>query len=306
MFNYYSYAKIKENERQDKEKEIKEKRQQEIKQNLLESKNLVGNYYTRLKDFTFKMALEPKPIKSYVSPIASTREQLLSEQDSKIIGNRGMVFKSFITEKQRVAEYLKLRKTIYNEHRLDVNRLDEAFIQGYKKFVDKTNSDIRKNIQPFMRFKPRNDLERLFEAINNNTYGKMTKEALENIIFEKMKKEELARISNQKEEDIEFEDLDFQENFYQLSDIKKHKDKLKWMKMKKEEKANELNDTLNTTLLNNSTMTVANKKSGNIKKKSKPFNKSEARLFLNEYNEKFHFKSMTKYSMFYGKLVKYT
>jgi len=249
------------------------------------------------------MAAEPAPITNYTSPIASTRQTLLNEEDGKIRGKRGFVFKSFITEKERLAEYLKLRETIYNENKLDVNRIDDKFITNYKKYTNKTDEEKKLNVQPFMRYKPRNDLERIFEAINSNGYGKITRETIENIIFEKMKQEEIKKIMNEQEKDIDFEDVAYEENICQLTDIKKHKDKLKWMKQKQLEDGN---DSLNQTLgldgiASNFGQTGYNKKDESIDSKKKNLlNKAEARLYLNEYNKKFHFKSMTKYSMFYN------
>jgi hypothetical protein len=48
------------------------------------------------------MAHAPIQIHEFISPIESTRKQLIDEENEKIKGRRGIILKGFKTEKQRI------------------------------------------------------------------------------------------------------------------------------------------------------------------------------------------------------------
>jgi hypothetical protein len=48
------------------------------------------------------MANKPIKVKTYHSPIESTRKELMDEENDKIQGRRGFILKGFKTEKQRI------------------------------------------------------------------------------------------------------------------------------------------------------------------------------------------------------------
>jgi len=48
------------------------------------------------------MAHAPIQINEFISPIESTRKQLIDEENEKIMGRRGIILKGFKTEKQRI------------------------------------------------------------------------------------------------------------------------------------------------------------------------------------------------------------
>ena len=50
------------------------------------------------------MATSKNPIiiKDYLSPIESTRKELMQEEVSKIKGSAGFIFKGFLTDKERI------------------------------------------------------------------------------------------------------------------------------------------------------------------------------------------------------------
>jgi len=50
------------------------------------------------------MVHSPIQIQQFVSPVESTRKQLIEEENDKIKGGRGFVFKGFKTEKQRIVK----------------------------------------------------------------------------------------------------------------------------------------------------------------------------------------------------------
>lgn len=54
------------------------------------------------------MVHTPIQINQFISPIESTRKQLIEEENQKIKGRRGFTFKGFKTEKQRIVNFLIL------------------------------------------------------------------------------------------------------------------------------------------------------------------------------------------------------
>lgn len=289
MYNYYKYETQKKKEKEDllatKDKVDKQSKHLKEKQHKQE---LVVNHNNRIKDFILKMVNEPQEINNYINPIASTREMLLNEQNEKIIGGRGMVFKSFQTEKERVSEYLKTRETIYNLKKLDVLNIDDNFIDNFKEFKEKTKDNML--VQPFMRYKPRNDLERIFEAINSNSFGRITKKDIEKQIqtmLESKRLEELKKAISEDHE-IDFEDLDYQDTITQIKTTPGFK-----RKINRGEKIRLLRSTMN----NLSNMNLIKKNQSSEQKQDK----TEARFYLNELHNKTHFKSAAKYSLLFGR-----
>lgn len=58
------------------------------------------------------MAKKPKELKDYKGPIENTREIMLREEDDKIQGRRGFVFKGYKTEKERIVSLKFNSRTI--------------------------------------------------------------------------------------------------------------------------------------------------------------------------------------------------
>ncbi len=114
------------------------------------------------------MVHEPLKVKDYVNPIESTRKELLQEEDSKIKGRRGITLKGFKTEKERIQEKLQNNDFIFSNPNL--NSEDE------KRHTDTNESHV---LQPRMRFKPRTDLERVFEEVNKNSFGRVDKSLID-------------------------------------------------------------------------------------------------------------------------------
>ena len=285
----------------------------------------VKNHNNRIKDFIFKMASKPVYLKTHSKPIASSRQELYQEEGQKILGNRGMVFKSFKTEKERIEDYLKTRKTLYNMNKINVMNIDEKFIDCYKRLAIDRNSNPNKFLQPFMRFKPRNDLERLFESINKNSYGRISKKDIENsirLVVNKKKELEIKKAMDQDKE-IEFEDLDYQENIDDQSSLIKYKDSKKisnniynnYYKTRNSKSLikNKLNSRKPKFICNNKSFVNMNNDDINYnsldnsytskKKKLPKLSKSDAKFYLNEYHNKTHFKSAAKFSMLYGLFI---
>jgi hypothetical protein len=83
------------------------------------NKKLVENYDKRIQKFVLEMASHPRRIKDYMNPVESTRAELMKENDPKIQGRKGFIFKGFITEKERIVTKILFinRKTIWRKEK---------------------------------------------------------------------------------------------------------------------------------------------------------------------------------------------
>ncbi len=124
-------------------------------------------------------------IKDFNSPIEDTRLQYLEENDNLIKGRRGFLFAGFKNEKERIKEQIK-KNDIYN------NSLESTTLKKpQKKVMNKSTSlpvllnekykviSAPKYVQPFMRFKPRTDLERIYDSVNLNYYGSINRKIVD-------------------------------------------------------------------------------------------------------------------------------
>lgn len=117
------------------------------------------------------MVHSPIKVKNYENPVESTRKDLLDEENEKIQGNRGFIFKGYKTEKERIEEYLKNKNFYFH---------DSDHLNNSSSYVDtKQNQSLGGIVQPQMRFKPRTDLERIVESINKNSFGKADKQIVD-------------------------------------------------------------------------------------------------------------------------------
>lgn len=100
------------------------------------------------------MAEKPIELKRQKYTISTTREDLLKEEANKILSKKGFVFSSYKTEKEKANDYLK---------------------KQYNPSISSSNSNrgLQYQItQPNMRFKPRTDLERIYDTLKqNHPYG---------------------------------------------------------------------------------------------------------------------------------------
>ena len=173
MYNLYTFQK----KQSDKEKKIQEekKNQQITKKHKSEIKKLSKKYNNRMHNFIISLCKKPVYIKDINTPTNNN-----SQQNKTLYKN--FSFGDFITDKERIK--------LYNEQK-EINRKCEEKIyrnklkQELKILKSKKNDNILQ--QPSMRFKPRNDLERINDAMNllgaNNKNKKKIK-----IILERLKK----------------------------------------------------------------------------------------------------------------------
>jgi hypothetical protein len=108
------------------------------------------------------MTHNPIVIKDVKSPIRNTRQVLLDENAHLI--KQQFTFKRFRTEKERIAELMSEK---------------EKYDKYNSRSLDKANLDSKSIIQPNMRYKPRTDIERVFQAANEYSYGRIKKDVID-------------------------------------------------------------------------------------------------------------------------------
>ena len=113
------------------------------------------------------MVKSPLVIQDYLCPIESTRKQLMEENSSRS-KHKKFCFKKYVTEKERIKKYLEERKS-FGEY------YDERgnFIQIQNSPPKKKKKEAPIYEQPKMRFKPRTDLERIVDSINEYNFNKI-------------------------------------------------------------------------------------------------------------------------------------
>ena len=153
MYNIYSYEKRKKEEKERKLNEAKTKRQENKHKKDLDE--LTTKYKRRIENFLYEMATHP---------VVLNDPDFKSKQKRKNL-TQNFSFKSFQTDKERLANYLK-------EH-----QYENDYYNSKQKKLTTSKSQINYNIiyQPTMRFKPRNDIERIYDSIYANG-GKVNNE----------------------------------------------------------------------------------------------------------------------------------
>ena len=190
------------------------------------------------------MVSSPIKVKDYINPIESTRQELFREEDMKIQGNRGFIFKGFKTEKERIEEHIKTSNFVFAdvEQKVEENKRKKKLMKSLNTSADnisvrstinrdqspihtKNNQstvgknspkhrdsmknlnpsssiDKRSIVQPYMRYKPRTDLERIYESINKNSFGRVNK----NVVEKQLRGLDLNYAKKKEEEDFNPED----------------------------------------------------------------------------------------------------
>ena len=107
-------------------------------------------------------------IKDFTKPIINTRLRYLEENDKKIKGRKGFLFGSFVNEKERI------KKAVEDNSWLNCKSMEipNTKSQNHSPSTIDANKFSTGCYQPHMRFKPRTDLERIYDSINLNFYGR--------------------------------------------------------------------------------------------------------------------------------------
>ena len=224
--------------------------------------------------------------------------------------------KPFMTDKVRIEKFLKnkqIENDIINRNKRknkNINLETENTDNIGRKTMFSENKDKRKNenyLQPIMKFKPRTDLERIFDEINLNYYGKINK----NLVNEQLKSLGLLKVYNKKNPS--------NANEYSLlrEKLKVNPQTLEYLIREKQileqgPKSKEIHELIknmdNIIQINKEIIseirnknpnfpTQEEKKSNKYKSKRKNLNNFLAKNILGEYNKKTHFKALCTYSL---------
>ena len=173
MYNYYTDLKRKEKLEEEKKEIEKEKRLKLIRQKKM--KQYSKNYEKRIKKFMYDMAEKPIYLREITKPFTTTREELLFEESNKILFHKGFVFNLYQTDKERLNNYI-------NEKEKEKD-YEKKIIVSYDNKDKKNNMNTSNKLyQPQMRFKPRTDLERIYQILSNyrpSKVGKKSKKIIE-------------------------------------------------------------------------------------------------------------------------------
>lgn len=295
MYNIYIYEKRKEEENRKKQeaKRIKVYNANRIKIN----SKLIKNYTKRVENFIYDQCENPLILSSNenndktnpTNPNYNFRNRnSLSTSSSK-----KFIFKTFLTDHERIAKYLEENKSVV-----------QAQHNNKKKILSSTVSSFNMK-QPNMRFKPRNDIDRVIDAINENNYGIINQDDINkqnkivNMLIEDIDNDE-------KELNIQKYNIDYKV----LNLIMMERDRLKGLKTSNKKIKNRISklttmiDTVNKRKKKEKNKTESKKviklysrnKDNNyvFQKKLKA---SLAKNILNEYHIKTHFQAASVFSL---------
>ena len=170
----------------------------------------------------------------------------------------------------------------------------------------KTNSttNMENYLQPIMKFKPRTDLERIFDSINLNYYGKIDR----NVINEQLKSLGLVTVYNKKNPKLQTEYSLLKEK------LKVNPETLNYLIKEKQRleqgpKTNEINELIanmdniihiNKEIIFEETqknLSLSSQTARNIRNKRGNMNNFLAKNILSEYQKKTHFKALCTCSL---------
>ena len=217
------------------------------------------------------MVKSPLILKEYVYPIESTRKLLMEETSQNIKGTKKFSFKKYLTEKERLKQYFEQRKH-FGEIYDDKGNLISRNIPEKK--VKKTHTIVYE--QPRMRFKPRTELERIVDSINDYNYGKINND----LIRKQFKSMEMALMKQKM--------------------LKEKKNEISETKTDSDSSYDNNNNNNDIIKMNNKQETTTDKASFNQSKqnfyRNKPFKRnlidnSVAKKLMEEYHYKTHFKA---------------
>ena len=170
-----------------------------------------------------------------------------------------------------------------------------------------SSTNMEQYLQPIMKFKPRTDLERIFDSINLNYYGKIDR----NVINEQLKSLGLVTVYSRKNPNLQDEYSLLREklkvNPETLQYLIKEKQRLEQGPKTKEihelinnmDNIIQINKEIKTDKINKEMMfgNSSENKEKKYKIKRKNLNNFLAKNILGEYQKKTHFKALCTYSL---------
>ena len=231
---------------------------------------LILNYENRINNFVIKMAEKPIIVKKERDKYQTTRQELLAKTADKILSKKGFSFKSYKSDKDRINEMLKVKASL-DKYLEEIDKIKK------KQEIKKKLKEV-KFIQPSMRFRARNDLERVCDVIRNR----------DNIFDDK----KLMNNQNDKMSDISYD--------YDVSDSSENninKNKIEEKNLTEEERYKQF---LHNKILKERKSMIKKRKillnadSSLIKK----FDNNKAKRLREELYQRTHFKAMENLKMF--------
>jgi hypothetical protein len=239
------------------------------------------------------------------------------------IKKENIKLKPFVTDKTRVEKYLKIHQAEHEKYKKhknnnfisidDNNKLNQNNNENGQRCCSENNiirnnsissTNIDKYLQPIMKFKPRTDLERIFDSINLNYYGKIDR----NVINEQLKSLGLVTVYNEKSPTLQDEYSLLREKLKVNPEILNYLIKEK-RRLEKGPRTKEIDEAINNmeNIINiNKGILSDNKKTSYISKsqKAKDFRNKRrnmknflAKNILSEYQRKTHFKALCTCSL---------
>jgi len=204
-------------------------------------------------------------------------------------------FHKFLTDKEKAQMYLTMNQSLFHKNSIyqppQFHPRNES--QTNNQTLIKQNEKI---LQPIMRFKPRTDLERIFDSINLNYFGKMDRE----IVNEQLRRLDLIKIINKTKESSGNELNHLKErlkvNQQTLNFLIKEKNKIE--NSENPEENQEFLDNINDIIRINKGL--KEKENGGEKvyiynNPRKDLNNFLARNILGDYHKKTHFQAVSVY-----------
>ena len=242
MYNYYTDLKKKQ-----KEEENKKKLDYNIKLSKIHKRNLekfTKNYEERVKNFMYDMTSHPIYLQNSNTKISTNREDFLNEEKDKILSKSGFIHSIYRTDRENALEYDKKHKELMNYLEINNTKKNQNNLHYNKNYIFneyENNSQKYKRIvrinQPSMRFKPRSDLERIYDTMVDYRISlgdKISRKALQNQLNKMGFKEEKFEYGFSPEDLMEIEpeenknkknkiDKDFIESNKNMNKFKKYK-----------------------------------------------------------------------------------
>ena len=246
--------------------------------------------------------------------------------------------KRYVTDKTRVEKYIKSHREEEERYKKnkkkilidpdDINNNTNNNIHSQRCLSDKSKTmerynytptsdinDERRYLQPIMKFKPRTDLERIFDSINLNYYGKINRK----FINEQLKTLGLVTVHNKKHPIMQNEYSLLREKLKVNPEILKYLIKEK-QRLEKEPKTKEVNELIanmeNIIHINKGIISersdkdysysVQRNKGKRNRNKRRNMNNFLAKNILSEYQRKTHFKALCMCSLDLNDLCKKT
>ena len=235
------------------------------------------------------MANSPIIIKEDEHQLLTTRQEFINDKNRKYGGSGKFTFRKYKTDKERLEEYLR-----------DKESIDKLIV---KPKIENPNNIPPKHHhyysvqQPTMRFKPRTDLERIYCSVNEQTYGKISKD----VVNEQLNKLQLNEVK--KTVDDENDENDMLAKYGNMDE-----NTVEMLQIQKEYLNKQGYDEKNSETVKNIALILENYQKNKIKSDEDPsrfkskkdwrshVNTKIVKKFLGEYNQKTHFKAATIYS----------